>query len=457
MNYSSISSKRSLLLIAAITVTLFLLLGTAQLVVRSLPARVPDLDGLSRIEAEKQLRIIGLQPVVKRSYAPGYELDEVIRASQSPKRGALVAPAASVQFTVAGLPDDVKARIHEPANDQTVECVRENDGIHRFRVKVIASGVERPGLRLLLWVRPVTKEVGSWYLQMPPGEGIYPRAKGEWTGSARLGNEEWPPHDGDQVALVLTVLGDRKGVETQTTPAVADLPVGVPLSDEVRVRVALRVRVPKLANLPGADAIQLLEGAGLQPVVSMRFVPQLENGVVVPGSQVPAAGTVKEPGGMVRYAVATTLPPGVSVTITEPALGEKIRCARGSDGEFRFVVAGRATGVQRDQSHLLLWVRPTPTNGQDGRWYLQLPPTEGLSFREGASWIGRGRIGNQESPPQRGDRVDLAITLMPARSANALYARHKSIEQPEPLGARVAGMKGVVIGSLATGGKLSGG
>lgn len=109
-----------------------------------------------------------------------------------------------------------------------------------------------------------------------------------------------------------------------------------------------------------ATAIALISGAGLQAVPEWVPSNSVAPGVVIPGSQSPAAGTVVTPGtpnGQVFFQVSSGLG-GSPGTVTVPDLvGESVLAARASlqaaylsGGNIRFVISSSPEGTVTAQS-----------------------------------------------------------------------------------------------------------
>jgi hypothetical protein len=70
---------------------------------------------------------------------------------------------------------------------------------------------------------------------------------------------------------------------------------------------------------------------------------------------------------------------------------------------------------------LLLWVQPTNPAGHG--WYLQRPPDRGISLAgTNGNWQGVGQVGNVSYPPRNGQKLNLAITVLDVKAAEATLA-----------------------------------
>ena len=202
--------------------------------------KIPSIDGKSRAEAEDLLTKMKLIPKAIPQTVVGVESGRVVPKSQSPNAGLLVRPDTVVSFGVSNYKPDLPASskpaevalnvsLFEPKSSNEVICSPDDQGIYRFQVNGTSSGLSVNEHRLLLWVKPVSPPApGGWYLQRPPRNGInlLNDNSGSWTGEAQIGNEQYPPHDGDTVDVAVTIadkttaddLMNQAGVVTNDTP-----------------------------------------------------------------------------------------------------------------------------------------------------------------------------------------------------------------------------------------------
>jgi hypothetical protein len=135
--------------------------------------------------------------------------------------------------------------LYQPKSGEKVRCFRGGDGVYRFSVSGTSSDVTAGGFELLLWLRPVNppSDTPGWYLQRSPVNGVAGIGPdGSWTGTAQLGNSQYPPHEGDIVDLTVTI-ADKSTVNRLTAEPgvlVRNEPVGVKSDSATGVSVALK-------------------------------------------------------------------------------------------------------------------------------------------------------------------------------------------------------------------------
>lgn len=194
---------------------------------------VPDLKGLSRDQAELLLSQKSLVPEVRPQYSSEVERGRVIPHSQDPLPGIKVRKGTVVRFAVnignqQPLPKQTEesaplVSIFRPRSGEDALCTRYGDGIYRFTVEGISKNISEKGLRLLLWVKPVSppSETPSWYLQRPPINGILEiKPDGSWSGIGQIGNAQWPPHEGDVIDIAVTVVDSKTAKHLLGEPGV---------------------------------------------------------------------------------------------------------------------------------------------------------------------------------------------------------------------------------------------
>lgn len=219
-------------------------------------------------------------------------------------------------------------------------------------------------------------------------------------------------------------------------PVTVLLAVGIGLLAFVLWPRATLVDVPDLSNLSRDEAELRLSSLKLVGVPQSQPDPNTRPEHVVPMSQNPLPGTKVRRGTPVRYSIgaATSVVPGratdingspmvCSVSIFSPRNGGAVVPKRGADNIFRFDVEGTIEGVDLTDFSLLLWIQPVePASDQPG-WYLQRHPANGIRSISGSTWRGVCQFGNQQYPPQEGDIVDVAASVVPAEEAKQIEAR----------------------------------
>ena len=194
---------------------------------------------------------------------------------------------------------------------------------------------------------------------------------------------------------------------------------------------ATLVEVPDLADLSQDEAELRLSSIKLVGVPQLQEAPNTRPEYVIPMSQNPLAGTKVRRGTLVRYSISTkkvVIPWGTgetigSILISSPRDGYDVVPRCGADKLFRFDVEGTIEGVDPAKFSLLLWVQPIePPSDQPG-WYLQRPPTNGIQSISGNRWRGICQIGNQHYPPNAGDVIEIAASVVPVEEAMRLNSR----------------------------------
>lgn len=192
---------------------------------RAVLVEVPDLADLSRDEAELRLTSIKLVPSPQPQQAPNTPLEHVVPSSQEPLPGTKVRRDTVVRFSVSSptsLPLDRPpsnpalnaslVSIFSPKDGGEILPKRGADNIFRFEVQGTMEAVDLARSVVLLWLQPIEppSDRPGWYLQRLPDEGIRSISGHTWRGVCRIGSEQWPPHNGDIVDVVSTVVaGDE--------------------------------------------------------------------------------------------------------------------------------------------------------------------------------------------------------------------------------------------------------
>jgi hypothetical protein len=201
-------------------------------------SEIPRLDNLSRAEAEKALIDAQLVPAARPQSIAGVQADRVVPDSQSLSPGLRVRPGTVVSFGVnvrgqlapvptapVGTP---AVTVFQPKSGENIYCAPAPDGVYRCAINGISTGISVRQLQLLLWVRPINPptETSSWYLQQPGISRL--EANGAWSGTAQLGNTQWPAHEGDIVDVAVTAVDEQtaKALVAKGGAVTQDQPVG---------------------------------------------------------------------------------------------------------------------------------------------------------------------------------------------------------------------------------------
>jgi hypothetical protein len=193
------------------------------------------------------------------------------------------------------------------------------------------------------------------------------------------------------------------------------------------------VVVPDLSGLSQAEAEAALERQQLIPEARPVYSIEAKPGLVGAGSQEPGQGIKVRPGTLVRFGVAVSGQPPVtlshepiinkaSVSLFQPKGGESVKCTRYPDGTYHFSALGTVSVLLPNQ-RLLLWARPVKPPSETPGWYLQRPPINGIhQINPDGSWEGTAQIGNAMWPPHTGDILDVAVTVVPENQVQQLFA-----------------------------------
>ncbi len=104
----------------------------------------------------------------------------------------------------------VKATIDAPRSASKVTLTRDGTGLWGFPVDVKAHGLGR-NVVLLLWVNPINPSGDGWYLQRGRnGLGAIGADDASWSGRAQVGNVEYPPRNGQEFEIAISVLDKRE-------------------------------------------------------------------------------------------------------------------------------------------------------------------------------------------------------------------------------------------------------
>ena len=199
---------------------------------------VPSLDRLSEAECQALLLRQHLVPNGHQQYTSGVETGRVIPHSQSPAAGLTVRRSTTVTFAVAinqstiGIPSALDVTLSRPRAREAVHCAKAADGVYKFEVQGTSLGASTGGARVLLWVRLVNppSDTGEWYLERPPINGVQQtQPDGSWSGTAQIGNTQWPPSEGNTMDVAVSIADDATVAALLAEPGVVmrSTPVGV--------------------------------------------------------------------------------------------------------------------------------------------------------------------------------------------------------------------------------------
>ncbi|HUP42332.1 MAG TPA: hypothetical protein VM599_03905 [Thermoanaerobaculia bacterium] len=221
---------------------------------RAVLVEVPELENLSRDEAELKLSSVKLVAAPQPQQAPNTPLEHVVTSSQNPLPGTKVRRGTLVRYSVSTPTsvDQDRSRsdsaqpsglvsIFEPKDGGEVVPKRGADNVFRFDVEGTIDDIDLTESTLLLWVQPIEppSDQPGWYLQRRPN-GMRSIAGTKWRGVCQIGNQEWPPHDGDIVEVAASVLpGEEANRLLARQGPVTVLSLPAPTSSVVRVMIRL--------------------------------------------------------------------------------------------------------------------------------------------------------------------------------------------------------------------------
>ena len=107
------------------------------------------------------------------------------------------------------------------------------------------EGIGSGAFKLLLWLRPVNppSNVSGWYLQRLPEYGVTEvNADGSWSGTAQVGNAQWPPQEGAVIDLAVSVADHDTAARLMAEPGVVIRPQPIGVVSAIAARVALTFR-----------------------------------------------------------------------------------------------------------------------------------------------------------------------------------------------------------------------
>jgi hypothetical protein len=238
-------------------VAVLLAVGTAMLAFvlwpRAALVEVPDLSDLSRDEAELALSSLALIGAPQPQEAPSTRPDHVIPTSQNPLPGTRVRPHTTVRYSVntttstaspqASSAPGGSVSIFSPNSGGEVVPQRGADNVFRFNVEGTINGVDLTKSTLLLWVQPIQppSDQPGWYLQRLPSNGIRSISGNQWRGVAQIGNQQYPPQNGDIVEVVASIVPAEEAtrLNARQGPLTSVVIPGV-VSEVARLTVKLR-------------------------------------------------------------------------------------------------------------------------------------------------------------------------------------------------------------------------
>jgi hypothetical protein len=187
---------------------------------RAFLVSVPDLSGLSRDDAVLRLSGLKLGAAPEPQLSSSTPVEHVVASSQDLPPGTRVKPGTVVHFSISTQPPGTirtdsssapsygTASIFSPTSGGEVALSRGADNVYRFEVQGAIDGVDLSKSTLLLWVQPIDppSDQPGWYLQRLPANGIRSVSGDRWRGVCQVGNQNYPPHDGDVVEVATTIL-----------------------------------------------------------------------------------------------------------------------------------------------------------------------------------------------------------------------------------------------------------
>lgn len=218
---------------------------------------VPDLSNLSRDEAELALSASKLVGAPQPQVAPTTRPEHVIPASQNPLPGTRVRRGTPVRYSIStstslvpGLQSGTSGStaaegfsIFSPREGGEVTPTRGADNIFRFEVEGTIQSIDLAKSALLLWVQPIQppSDQPGWYLQRLPANGLQSISGNTWRGVCQIGNQQYPPHDGDVVEVAASVVPTEEAtrLEAKQGPVTAVALPGL-VSRVVRLTVRLK-------------------------------------------------------------------------------------------------------------------------------------------------------------------------------------------------------------------------
>jgi|GEM_PF-3334360 len=214
------------------------------------------------------------------------------------------------------------------------------------------------------------------------------------------------------------------------------------------------ISVPSLDGLSQAEAEDLLVKSRLIPNGRPQYSMNVPRGRAIPHSQSPSYGLAVRPGTIVTFAISMpqenyTIQPAtadIHVALFQPKSAERIHCRPGVDGVFRCQVQGTCAGISSSGPGLLLWVRPVQPPADSISWYLQRPPTNGVTtVAANGSWVGVVQIGNVQWPPEEGNVVDIAVSAADRRTVDDLVSQPGVVIRKAPIGSQSDIASGVIV------------
>ncbi len=79
-------------------------------------------------------------------------------------------------------------------------------------------------------------------------------------------------------------------------------------------------------------------------------------------------------------------------------------------------------------------------------WYLQRPPANGIHRIEpDGSWSGTAQVGNAQSPPHEGDKVDLTVSAADRETIEKLMSEQGVLTKDQPVGNKTDTAQGITV------------
>jgi hypothetical protein len=223
---------------------------------RAVLVEVPDLSDLSRDEAEIRLASLKLTPEPQPQEAPNIRPEHVVPSSQNPLPGTKVQPRTIVRYSVSTATSVATGRLNSndpvagshvsifsPKNGGDVVPIRGADNVFRFDVEGTIEDFNTARSSLLLWVQPVNppSDQPGWYLQRLPTNGVVSISGNKWRGRCQIGNQQFPPHNGDVVEVAVSVAPAEEAtrLEARQGPLTVVVLPGV-VSQVARLRISLK-------------------------------------------------------------------------------------------------------------------------------------------------------------------------------------------------------------------------
>lgn len=206
-----------------------------------------------------------------------------------------------------------------------------------------------------------------------------------------------------------------------TVSAVTAIAIGIAIAFTIHTVAPPLVRVPDVSKMSKDEAEQKLVEAEFKVKSAPQWNSEIDEYMVIPGSQDPVPGTKVKRGITVTFIWSRGPRPEKKpeVTISDPTNGGTFQLVRYPDGTYHFTVSGISSGIADNPNlTLLLWVLPVNPPSDTPGWYLQRPPTN--SIGSDGNWQETGQLGNVQWPPHDGDTFNIAVTVVDTQEADEL-------------------------------------